>query len=83
MNQLAPRKRELAVHKTIHPVVDALSYCARLVNGRPLSASIQEMREQYPERRENINALFGPLEELERRLAEAGWSYDAKNNRFC
>ena len=65
MNQLAPRKRELAVHKTIHPVVDALSYCARLVNGRPLSASIQEMREQYPERRENINALFGPLEELD------------------
>ena len=71
MNQLAPRKRELAVHKTIHPVVDALSYCARLVNGRPLSASIQEMREQYPERRENINALFGPLEELERRLDTA------------
>ena len=35
MNQLAPRKRELAVHKTIHPVVDALSYCARLGNGRP------------------------------------------------
>ena len=30
-----------------------------------LSASIQEVREQYPERRENINALFGPLEELE------------------
>ena len=76
MNQLAPRKRELAVHKTIHPVVDALSYCARLVNGRPLSASIQEMREQYPERRENINALFGPLEELE--AAMAGLPLDAQ-----
>lgn len=82
MNQLAPRKRELAVHKTIHPVVDALSYCARLVNGRPLSASIQEMREQYPERRENINALFGPLEELERRLDTASSHLDASRLRF-
>lgn len=77
MNQLAQRKRELTVHKTIHPVVDALSYCARLVNERPLSASIQEMREQYPERRESINALFGPLEELERRLDTASSHLDA------
>ena len=82
MNQLAQRKRELTVHKTIHPVVDALSYCARLVNERPLSASIQEMREQYPERRESINALFGPLEELERRLDTASSHLDASRLRF-
>jgi len=63
-------------------VVDALSYCARLVNERPLSASIQEMREQYPERRESINALFGPLEELERRLDTASSHLDASRLRF-
>ena len=40
------------------------------------------MREQYPERRESINALFGPLEELERRLDTASSHLDASRLRF-
>ncbi|MGM9639790.1 MAG: ArsR/SmtB family transcription factor [Faecousia sp.] len=82
MSRSAAQTRELVVHKTVHPVVDALSYFARLANGRPISAAVKGMREQYPERRENINTLFGPLEELELKLNEVSSRLDKARLHF-
>ncbi len=75
-------EQKLVVHAAIHPVVDALSYCTRLVNGKTISATVKEMRSQYPERLENINSLFGVLEELERRLEPMGKQLDAERLHF-
>ncbi len=42
-------EQKLVVHTAIHPVVDALSYCTRLISGKIISAAVKEMRSQYPE----------------------------------
>ena len=76
MSRSITQNRELVVHKSIHPVVDALSYCTRRVNGQPISAAVKRMRDQYPESRENINALFGILEELEQKLDDVSSHLD-------
>ena len=42
-----------------------------------------KLRDRYETLDELCDDLELDREELERRLAEAGWSYDAKSNRFC
>ncbi len=48
-----------------------------------LSFVNMKLRDRYGTLDELCDDLGLDREELERRLAEAGWSYDAKNNRFC
>ena len=48
-----------------------------------LSFVNMKLRDRYGTLDELCDDLGLDREELERRLAEAGWSYDAKYNRFC
>ncbi len=47
-----------------------------------MSASIKRMREQYPENRESIDSLFGPMEELEKALDAASSQVDEERMHF-
>lgn len=76
------RSSELKVIAHINPVTDALIYFTRRVNGSPISAEVKTIRDQYPESRENIDALFGVLEELEARLDQVTASVDEERLRF-
>ncbi|MGM9640477.1 MAG: ArsR/SmtB family transcription factor [Faecousia sp.] len=76
------REREIHVHSDIQPIAEALLYYIRRANGRPMSAAIRRMREQYPESRESIDSLFGPLEDLERTLDDAVSQVDEERMHF-
>ncbi|MGM9639792.1 MAG: ArsR/SmtB family transcription factor [Faecousia sp.] len=75
-------KKKIHIHRDIQPIADALLYYTRRANDRTLSASIKRMREQYPESRESIDALFGLLEELEQALDAASSHVDPERMHF-
>ena len=75
-------KKVIHVHSEVNSIADALLYYTRRANGRPMSASIKRMREQYPESRESIDSLFGPLEELEKTLDATSSQVDEERIHF-
>ena len=75
-------KKVIHVHSEVNLIADALLYYTRRANCRPMSASIKRMREQYPENRESIDSLFGPMEELEKALDAASSQVDEERMHF-
>lgn len=73
-------KKVIHVHSEVNLIADALLYYTRRANCRPMSASIKRMREQYPENRESIDSLFGPMEELEKALDAASSQVDEERS---
>lgn len=82
MSYPTTQNRKLIVSPKIHPIVEVLSYYTRRINNRPISAAISSMREQYPESKESIDALFGKLEALEQRLNDVPCPADEERLHF-